>query len=69
MGLLSPREEHGPWVSENRVLRGLLGGQREDVTGGQGSFMVVLFAGRSQGDQMCGRHKKCMHHFRQEVCK
>jgi len=48
-GLLSGREERGLWVSENRVLRGVMGGQREEVTGGQGkcimgSFMVFLFA-------------------------
>jgi hypothetical protein len=48
-GLLSAREEHGLWVSENRVLRGVMGWQREEVTVGQGkcvmgSFMGVLFA-------------------------
>jgi hypothetical protein len=37
------------WTGQDRVLRGVLGGQMEVVTGGQGkcvmgSFIVVLFA-------------------------
>jgi len=31
--LLTLREEHTPWVVESRVLRGVFGLEREEVTG------------------------------------
>jgi hypothetical protein len=48
IGLLSAREEHG----QNRVLRGVLGGQGKCI---MGSFIVVLFAESSYGDQIAER--------------
>jgi hypothetical protein len=43
IGLLAVREEHGLWVSQYRVLRGIFGMQREEVTGGQGKCIMGSF--------------------------
>jgi hypothetical protein len=37
---LTVRKERGLWVSENRVLRGIFGAKRDEVTGGRENYIM-----------------------------